>query len=95
MKCEKCGKYIMTVKINEFSRDGSDHLIEVPVKEYQNNAIGIDTTQDWCGYDLTEEEQAETVLCPHCNEFPFRDREIQVYEIVRIVCFVCPECQEG
>ena len=97
MKCEKCGKYIMTVKINEFSRDGSDHLIEIPIKEYQNNAIGIDTTQDWCGYDLTEEEQAETILCPYCNEFPFKDKEIQCYEIVRVVCFSCPEnpeCQE-
>lgn len=94
MKCEKCGKYIMTVKINEFKRDGSDHFIEVPIKEYQKNVIGLEASQDWCGYYLTEEEQAETILCPNCNEFPFKDKEIHVHEIVRVVCYITPECQE-
>ena len=87
MKCEKCGKRITTVKINEFQRDGSDHFRDAAIKEYQDNAVGFETTQDWCGYDLTEEEQVETILCPHCGEFPFKDKEIQAYEIVRVVCF--------
>lgn len=29
----------------------------------------------------------ETITCPHCGKFPFIDKEIHVYDIVRIVCF--------
>lgn len=87
VKCEKCGKYITTVKVNEFQRDGSDHFVDVAIKDYQNNAIGFETSQNWCGYWLTEEEQAETILCPHCDKFPFKDKEIQCHEIMRVVCF--------
>ena len=87
MKCEKCERQLIAVEINEFQRDGSDRFRDIPIKEYLDNAVGFETTQDWCGYDLTEEEQAETILCPYCNEFPFKDREIQVYEVVRVACF--------
>ena len=87
MRCEKCGRQIIAVEINEFQRDGSDRFRDIPIKEYLDNAVGFETTQDWCGYDLTEEEQTEAILCPYCNEFPFKDREIQVYEVVRVVCF--------
>lgn len=94
MKCEKCGKHITTVKINKFQRDGGDAYFQVPIEEYKNSiAISFDTDQNWSGYNLTEEEQAETILCPCCGEFPFKDKEIQVvnrrtaYERVKVICF--------
>lgn len=88
MKCEKCGKHIMTVEINEFRRDGGDVCFQVPIAEYKDStAVEFETDKTWTGYDLTEEEQAETILCPCCGEFPFKDKEINTYEIVRVICF--------
>ena len=36
---------------------------------------------------LTEEEQIEDIRCPYCKKFPFKDKEIQVHELIHIVCF--------
>ena len=37
--------------------------------------------------ELTEEEMRERIECPYCKQFPFGSEEIQVYDVVRIVCF--------
>lgn len=88
MKCEKCGKRITTVKINKFQRDGSDAYFQRPIGEYKDSvSVTFETDKNWTGCDLTEEEQAETILCPCCGEFPFKDKEINTYEIVRVICF--------
>ena len=92
MICEKCGKAIGHVEINTFDRDGSDFddvaFIEEPEDENGERTVAlIETNANWTGYELTEEEQRETIKCPHCGEFPFKHMEIQVYEIVRLVCF--------
>lgn len=50
-----------------------------------------ETTQNWTGYDLSEEEMLETITCPHCKQFPFKSKEIQVYDVVRVVCFKAEE----
>ena len=87
MTCEKCGKIIGSVKINVFTREGSDIDVLVPVIEYDNGAVGIETDSNWCGYDLSEEEKMESISCPCCGEFPFECKEVQEHEIVRLVCF--------
>lgn len=92
MKCEKCGKEIETVIVGFFAYDGSDYETEIPLQECENNAVFVDLDCNWTGYELTEEEQRETILCPHCKQFPFEEKEVQVYEIVRAVMF--RECNE-
>ncbi|MEE1255962.1 MAG: hypothetical protein UHN47_05565 [Lachnospiraceae bacterium] len=87
MKCEKCGKQIDEVKIDVFTREGKDILVLVPIIEYENGAVGIETDTNWCGYDLTQEEQADCITCPCCGLFPFKNDEIQTHEILRVVCF--------
>lgn len=87
MRCEKCGKEINMFMVNMFDRDGSDYWLKHAVEEYEQDAVVIDTYPFWTGYELSEEEMLETITCPHCNEFPFEDKEIQVYDIVRIICF--------
>lgn len=87
MKCEKCGKETDSVLIGMFNRDGSDSDIKVPVLNADESAAIMDVTQNWTGYELDEDEQRDTIKCPHCNQFPFKNEEIQVYDIVRIVCF--------
>lgn len=87
MKCEKCGKEIDHVKISMFERDGSDIDMFIDVLEDDFGSVIIETNQNWCGYELTEEEQMEDIKCPHCNEFPFKQKEVQVYDVVKVVCF--------
>ena len=87
MKCEKCGKQINSLLIDTFNYDGSDNYYEYPIKEYEENAATIDVYHDWTGYELTEEEQKNTIHCPYCNQFPFICEEIQTENIVRIICF--------
>lgn len=85
--CKNCGKVIDKIWLNVFLRDGSDMEIDYPVNECEDNAVYIDTDQDWTGYELTEDEQREQITCPHCGKFPFKSNEIQIHEIVRVVCF--------
>ncbi len=47
----------------------------------------FETTQNWTGYELTEEEMIDGIRCPICGEFPFKHKEVQVYDVVRVVCF--------
>lgn len=91
MKCEKCGKEIENLLVDTFLRDGSDTEIEQPIIECEHNAVYIETTKNWTGYDLSEEEMLETITCPHCKQFPFKSTEIQVYDVVRVVCFKTEE----
>lgn len=87
MKCEMCGKSIDHLSIDCFTYEGSDRPVDYYINECENNAVYIDTTNNWVGYELSGEEQAETISCPHCGKFPFEEKEIQVYDIVRVVMF--------
>lgn len=87
IKCEKCGKEIDHVVVDFFDRYGSDDYEMIPIFECDTNAAYIDLDSSWTGYDLTEEEQRETIQCPHCKQFPFKYEEVQVHEIVRAVMF--------
>lgn len=87
MNCEKCGREIEVVIVSIFNRDGSDCDAKLPLIECEESAAYIYTAQNWTGYEQTEDEMRETIECPHCKQFPFKNPEIQVYDIVRIVCF--------
>ncbi|WP_072684021.1 hypothetical protein [Holdemania sp. Marseille-P2844] len=41
--------------------------------------------------DGSDDEKRETILCPNCKKYPFKDKEIQEYEIVRLVMFKSKE----
>lgn len=87
MKCENCGKVIDSVLLNMFNHEGIDSDVRYQLNEFGESATCIDTNQNWTGYEQSEDEMAGTICCPHCKKFPFISREIQVYDIVRIVCF--------
>ena len=87
MKCEKCGQEINALLVDVFRYDGSDDFDEHPVFECEENAAYIETTQNWTGYEQSEEEMLDTIVCPYCKQFPFQSKEIQVYDVVRVVCF--------
>ena len=88
MKCEKCGKELNYMKMLKFNYDGSDNWVNVDIQEFKDEeAVFMDIDHNWTGYELTEEEQMETIICPYCEHFPFEHKEVQVYEIVRAVCF--------
>jgi DNA-directed RNA polymerase subunit RPC12/RpoP len=88
MKCEKCGKEITHIVTGRFSYDGSDYDDTIGIEEDEHyNAVIMETDRNWTGYGLTEEETRERIECPYCKQFPFGSEEIQVFDVVRIVCF--------
>lgn len=87
MKCKNCNKEIDSVIISKFTRYGDDYDVRVNFEECDINAKVIVTDKDWTGYELTEEEQIEDIRCPYCKKFPFKDKEVQVHELIHIVCF--------
>ena len=94
MKCLNCGEIIYEALVNTFVYDGSDIEIITPIQNiYDENGrklIGgvIRTTANWTGYDLTDEERKETILCPMCKKYPFeKNTEIETEEIVEVICF--------
>lgn len=88
MKCQKCGKEIKELRIDFFEYDGRDDFYLRPIKQVSDNAVIIDVDENWTGYELTDEERKETIECPYCKKYPFKDDlEIQIYEVVRVVCF--------
>ena len=88
MKCAKCGKEITSISTSRFAYDGSDYNTTLGIEEHEDyNAVIMETDSNWTGYELTEEEMRERLCCPFCNQFPFDSNEIQIYDVVRIVCF--------
>lgn len=85
MRCEKCGKRMDEILVRHFDRDGSDFLREELFTE-RENCIEIEVPHSWTGYDLTEEEQSETIECPFCGKFPFKSKEVQSYEVIKVIC---------
>lgn len=93
VKCEKCGKEMPYVLVNKFNYSGSDSFLK-----YSYNRIGdcisIVADRNWTGYELSEEEMLETIVCPHCGKYPFQSKGIHVYDEVEIVMFHRKEVQE-
>ncbi|PXX73401.1 hypothetical protein [Dielma fastidiosa] len=87
MKCEKCGKELEYIEVNSFNYDGSDSFDKAWFEEKEVDAVVLEIDKNWTGYELDEEEMTSTIRCPHCNQFPFKNKEIQVYEVVRAVMF--------
>ena len=89
MKCSNCGKEIKEIETNFFNRDGSDSFEKVEINEVAEvDGVSMIVDSNWCGADLTEEEQKEIMLCPFCKEYPFdKNKEIDIYEQLVVVCF--------
>ena len=89
MKCEKCGADIDKLGISMFDYDGSDYRCNMDIAGEDNDtgAVWFDTHSNWTGYELSEEEMIDDIKCPNCGYFPFNHKEVQVYDIVRVVCF--------
>ena len=88
MKCEKCGSDITYVNMNRFNYEGDDCWVQYSINEEEKtDVVYMDADCNWTGCGLSEEEQMDTILCPCCEQFPFQHKEVQTYEIVRVVCF--------
>ena len=87
IECQKCGQRIEHIITRSFNRMGDDFAEIIGLNEYETDAVGFDTDANWCGYDLTEEEQRELIECPCCHNYPFNNKEIQIYQIVRVIGF--------
>ena len=87
IKCKCCGRELNYVNVDLFDIQGSDSFERLPLYECDDNAVYIEPGQIWTGYELSEEEQIDTIKCPYCNKFPFNEKDIQVEDVVRVVMF--------
>lgn len=87
IRCKNCRKTIDSIITSKFDYEGIDSDYEYPLEEAEEDAVLFETDTNWTGYGLTEEEIAESIKCPHCDKFPFYKNEVQVYNVVRVVCF--------
>lgn len=87
IKCKCCGREINYVNVDLFDIQGSDSFERLPLYECDDNAVYIEPGQIWTGYELSEEEQIDTIECPYCNKFPFNEKDIQIEDVVRVVMF--------
>lgn len=87
IKCKCCGRELNYVNVDLFDIQGSDSFERLPLHECDDNAVYIEPGQIWTGYELSEEEQIDTIKCPYCNKFPFNEKDIQVEDVVRVVMF--------
>lgn len=87
IKCKCCGRELNYVNVDLFDIQGSDSFERLPLYECDDNAVYIEPGQIWTGYELSEEEQINTIECPYCNKFPFNEKDIQVEDVVRVVMF--------
>ena len=91
MICESCGKKIDSLLVNTFLYDGSDYWDEIMIDECEKDAVVVETTRNWTGYELSEEEMRDTVICPVCKNWPFKSQELQISEPVVLVMFKSEE----
>ena len=87
MKCEKCGHEFEKLNVQTFARDGSDYEDKCEAEVCGDEAVVVETSKNWCGYELTEEEMLDTITCPHGGKFPFESAELYVYDIIQVVMF--------
>lgn len=87
VKCEKCGADIDHLLVNMFNHEGCDSFRSKPFVVHPEGAVSITTSPNWTGYELSDEERLETIVCPHCRQYPFVSCEIDVHEPVELVMF--------
>ena len=58
MKCEKCGHEFEKLNVLTFARDGSDYEDKCEAEVCDDEAVVVETSKNWCGYELTEEDSA-------------------------------------
>ncbi len=95
LKCEECGEEIDNIEFDLFNHEGVDAFRKISYEECkEGDAVYADVNTNWAGFELTEEEMPETIRCPKCKKYPFKDKEIHAYDLVRVVMFKNGGCDE-
>ena len=84
--CASCGKKIRTVKVDFFASDGSDRQEEIPLQK-KDGRFYINYNPEfleWTAFDFDNNEQTDTIHCPKCGKYPFRNKKINSYSTVTI-----------
>lgn len=69
-KCEKCGKEIDHVLVENFTYTCHNLYVKAPIIKTEYAAVEIDVDRNWKGLNLKGEEMYKTIQCPHCRQIP-------------------------
>ena len=76
--CEKCGRQIKNIHVSSFNYDGTDSVYSLPISyDKEHGCVLFETSKNWTGYGLTDEEVKEDIRCPYCGKYPF-DESVEV-----------------
>ena len=91
VNCNKCGCPLTLdgIEVLNFRIDGSDYWDKEQLKECDNEAVYLDLQANWtgCEFDDDMDEKRASIRCPRCHKYPFKKKEIQTYQIIRVVMF--------
>ena len=86
MKCEKCGTEIDSIEADMFNADGSDDWYTAEIYE-DRGVVLARVLPCWTGNGLSEEEQIDTIRCPHCKKYPFKQKMIDACTYVDLIMY--------
>ena len=86
MICEKCGKETDYLQVDMFEGDGSDDWYNAEITE-DHGVVLMNVLHSWTGDGLSEEEQTETIRCPHCKQYPFDRKWIDTCSYVNVIMY--------
>lgn len=87
MKCNNCKLSIDGVMLKRFSGTGDGYLHFVPIEESNESVAATESSLKLSGYSLPKEKYPKYIACPKCGAYPFGDKEVRLYETIRLVCF--------
>ena len=92
VKCHNCHAEIDGAYLDCFKHNGDDapvfhNFSLVARNDAREPFVEIQTTLNWCGSDLSDEERMECVRCPKCGKFPFAYGSINVRDELSLVMF--------
>ena len=91
IRCNQCGETLTFsgVEVLMFKYDGSDKWCLEHLHEYDNEAVSLDLERSWTGYEFDDddEDKRDSIRCPRCHKYPFRCKELQTYDFVKVVMF--------
>ena len=87
MKCEKCGRELEFLEVDMDDFNGGDVWVKGKFSRLGPYVILKNVLPSWVGNELSEKEQIKTIRCPHCHEFPFRKRQIDVARTIDLIMY--------
>ena len=94
--CEKCGRQISNIQLRVVDYNGNDSVYPFPLSfDRETGCVLFETSRNWTGYELTDEEIKEDIRCPYCGKYPFdENEEVDFVEPVQVLMWTSYQTEQ-